>query len=278
MKKTFCLILSLLFILTLLAGCNDAAFVTDPAGESEGIAAGSPSKIESETSASTPSAPAAEPTPTPEKSPVTPPKPSYSELPFPIEEVYFPFTEFFPDAIVNYDSDYRFANAGIHVPEEMQASDQIVLFQVELYHMFDRFKSFRSDCDREEGYIDDIGNGTLKYDDAPLWIKEVYFDEQGQPDPQALEDGRARVQYAKTFSEHVLEIGGEAAALEAKADWIDRCKEKGITYVDTGDPYLYVFCSHKQLMSLIRPIENRLQLYLLSPPENYLRDRKHIVN
>ena len=53
MKKTFCLILSLLFVLPLLAGCNDAAFVTDPTGESEGIAAGSPSKIESETPAST---------------------------------------------------------------------------------------------------------------------------------------------------------------------------------------------------------------------------------
>ena len=66
-------ILVLLFALLLLAGCNDAAFITDPAGES---AAGSPSGIESEgkDSANAPSVP--------EERPTSTPTPSYPELPF----------------------------------------------------------------------------------------------------------------------------------------------------------------------------------------------------
>ena len=38
MKKAFCLILSLLLALPLLAGCNDATFLTDPAGEAHPLA------------------------------------------------------------------------------------------------------------------------------------------------------------------------------------------------------------------------------------------------
>lgn len=62
MKKAFCLILSLLLALPLLAGCNDATFLTDPAGESESISASTPSVIEEESESPSPI-----PSPAPQK-------------------------------------------------------------------------------------------------------------------------------------------------------------------------------------------------------------------
>ena len=128
MKKILCLILTLLFALPLLAGCNDAAFVTDPAGESESAAAESPSIIESETPESTPSAPVAEPTPA--VSPTPSPKPIYPELPLPAEQILWSVSDFHSDAVFMFGKLMGQPSVqDVRNPEKV-SDDQCVAFSV----------------------------------------------------------------------------------------------------------------------------------------------------
>ncbi len=77
-----------------MAGCNDASFLTDPAGESESISASAPSVIEEESESPSPI-----PSPAPQKSPTPSPKPLYPELPLPAEQILWSVSDFHPDAV-----------------------------------------------------------------------------------------------------------------------------------------------------------------------------------
>ncbi len=128
MKKTFCLILSLLFILPLLAGCNDAAFTTNPSGESASASVGSPSEKESKTPESTPSAPVEESTPA--VSPTPSPKPIYPELPLPAEQILWSVSDFNSDAVFMFGKLMGLPSVqDVRNPEEV-SDDQCVAFSV----------------------------------------------------------------------------------------------------------------------------------------------------
>ncbi len=131
MKKTVCLILSLLLALPLLAGCNDASFLTDPAGESESAAASAPSVIEEERES-----PSQIPSSAPQKSPSPSPKPLYPELPLPVEEILWfdPPTPFLPDVVFYFGKLMGFPTLKyVYNPEEV-SDDQCVAFSLSYSH------------------------------------------------------------------------------------------------------------------------------------------------
>ena len=125
MKKILCLILTLLFALPLLAGCNDAAFTTNPSGESASTSVGSPSEEESES-------PSPIPSPAPQKSPSPSPKPLYPELPLPVEEILWfdPPTPFHPDSVFMFGKLMGLPSVqDVCNPEEV-SDDRCVAFSV----------------------------------------------------------------------------------------------------------------------------------------------------
>ena len=126
MKKVLCLILSLLFVLPLFAGCNDASFTTDPAGESASASVGSPSEKESKTPASAPSAPAADPSPSP--------KPLYPQLPLPAEQILWSVSDFNSDAVFMFGKLMGLPSVqDVCNPEEV-SDDQCVAFSLYYSH------------------------------------------------------------------------------------------------------------------------------------------------
>ena len=132
MKKILCLILTLLFAIPLLAGCNDAAFTTDPSGESASASVGSPSEKESKTPESTPSAPVEESTPA--VSPTPSPKPLYPELPLPAEQILWSVSDFHSDAVFMFGKLMGLPSVqDVRNPEEV-SDDQCVAFSLYYSH------------------------------------------------------------------------------------------------------------------------------------------------
>ncbi|MBP3321786.1 MAG: hypothetical protein J6M12_05485 [Clostridia bacterium] len=129
MKKILCLTLTLLFALPLLAGCNDASFLTDPAGESESAAASAPSVIEEERESPSPI-----PSPAPQKSPTPSPKPLYPELPLPAEQILWSVSDFHSDAVFMFGKLMGLPSVqDVRNPEEV-SDDQCVAFSLSYSH------------------------------------------------------------------------------------------------------------------------------------------------
>ena len=267
MKKILCLTLSLLLCLPLLAGCNDAAFITDPAGKSES-AAGSPSGIESEgkDSANAPFAP--------EERPTSTPAPSYPELPFAVDEIFWGGELVQNGTSTINVSGVNFLNNSNASDCKRAKEDQPVAFYLSLNLFADLYRAeypeMLSQLENAKEHPEGITYKTL--------LKDV-FDENGVYDAAKGEEWISDLRFAISFYQDIRELGRDANDL-MKADWKQRCADKGITCVDIDDSGLYIFCTRDQLASMVKKEEARFPLYELqvSTQNSYSAKRQQIVS
>lgn len=281
MKKTFCLIISLLLALPLLAGCNDASFLTDPAGESESISVSAPSVIEEEGESPSPI-----PSPAPQKSPTPSPLPSFPELPLPVEEIYFDVHHFGLEEYSTFDYPTSIFSTPpyCHFPQEVKQGEQAAVFKLyidaEAHLPFGRAELvalYKEDLQRLEDLSKGLPEKELTEEER-RYFKSI-FDAEGNLIPAELEAAKARARYAVDFYTVALEQGEQALWQQVKTDWMARCEKAGITTVDVGGDYLYIVCTGPQLLSLAKEEELYAALYTVDTVslKDYAADRVNIL-
>ena len=277
MKKVLCLILSLLFVLPLFAGCNDASFTTDPAGESASASVGSPSEKESES-------PSPIPSPAPQKSPTPSPLPSFSELPLPVEEIYFDVHHFGLEEYSTFDYPTSIFSTPpyCYFPQEVHSGELVAIFKFYLdteypFGRAERIEFHEKDLQRINAISEGLRIEELTEEER-RYFKDL-FDSEGKPIPSAIEAAKARARYAIDLCTIALEQGEQALWQQVKADWIARCEKAGITTVDVGGDYLYIVCTGPQLLSLAKDEELYATLYTVNTVylKDYAADRVNIL-
>ena len=275
MKKTICLILSLLLALPLLAGCTDASFLTDPAGAS------APSVIEEEGESPSPI-----PSPAPQKSPSPSPLPSFPELPLPVEEIYFDVHHFGLEEYSTFDYPTGIFRTPpyCYFPHEVRSGELAAVFKLyidaEAHQPFGRAELvalYKEDLQRLEDLSKGLPEKELTEEER-RYFKSI-FDAEGNLIPAELEAAKARARYAVDFYTVALEQGEQALWQQVKTDWTARCEKAGITTVDVGGDYLYIVCTGPQLLSLAKDEELYAALYTVDTVslKDYAADRVNIL-
>lgn len=112
------------------------------------------------------------------------------------------------------------------------------------------------------------------------WLVTQVFDENGVYDPEKGAEWLRDLKYTVAFYQNVFDLGEEKAVADMKVTWQERCAEKGIGCVDTESDGLWIFCTEKQLVSMIPIEERRFTNYELSLPtlKEYTAERAQIVD
>ncbi|MBQ7847838.1 MAG: hypothetical protein IJ344_06075 [Clostridia bacterium] len=286
MKKLLCLTLALLTLLSLCA-CSAANSMEAPEEESESsVFSSQREENQSVEAENTPSAPEEPPvlSPSPAPSPTPTPKPSFSELPLPLEEIYFDVSKFGNEGTGACDYSTLIFNIPAYCtfPTKVMEGAQTAVFK---FYVDTEYHIGRAACieNRKEYLLllDAIaaGRSADALSEEYRWVKKNCFDEQGNPILSVIDAEKARTNYALDFETKALEQGEDALWQQVKVDWMARCKQAGITAVDVGKDYLYIFCTGPQLISLAKEEEHRLLLYTVDSVslQTYLEDRVNIV-
>ena len=270
MKNTLCLFLSLLFLLPTFTGCNDGSFSSLP----ENSPSFSPS-IGQDGGESRPSSPSFAPIP----SEGGEADPSFSELPLPIDEIYFYVQRIGVDAVnQRFDPKGYFESSGI-CPEEISEGTATVAFCIGLNPHFPEVYG-QNVFDAELADLDALF--TKSFSDLLSWEKSYYghlYNEEGKPIPEEFELEKESARYAFAFAERFFEIGEDAMKQEVKELWLERCKKANIPAVDVGKDYLYVICTYPQLIAMADRSERGHVLFSIhsASKEQYIADRKNMV-
>ena len=270
MKKFLCLTLALLFLLPTLAGCNDVSFSSLP----ESSPSFSPS-IGQDSVESDPSSTSFVPVPSESDTG----EPSFSELPLPIDEIYFYVQRYGADvAFRAFDRAGYFENTG-KCPQEVADGSVTVAFCITLNtDILENYKGYSPE--NAITRLEALEAKTLSELTDPEKTKYGHlYDENGNPIPEEFEAEKQSPYYALEYADRYFEIGKDAIIEEAKTIWLERCKKAGVPAVDVGKGYLYVICTLPELCAMADRRERGLMFYriLSASKEQYIADRENMV-